>query len=184
MRVIALTVLLVAASTVSDPATDQRRDGDGAALAKLAGVYFEGDGLGSNCTLTLTEKGTFHFRRRGCLGLYEETEGTYSFQGESLECSTTRQLVGRLTSATPTRLRPVDWSPRLYLLRDGEVEEFFEAVDRGWEPRSGRHGRFFLRIDDWEKPVVGLPDLPLPKDWSPRLRLHEDCHGTAFWLTV
>jgi hypothetical protein len=41
---------------------------------------------------------------------------------------------------------------------------YFVPGTLGWEPRGGPHGNCYLRRDDWEKEVSGLPGVP--KDWE------------------
>lgn len=64
--------------------------------------------------------------------------------------------------------RVVNWGPREYLVRDDQLERFCKSVLDGFEPRRSVGGRFFLRRDDWNKEVSGLPDLPSP--WVEHLR--------------
>lgn len=54
----------------------------------------------------------------------------------------------------------VTWGPRVYLVRNDEVEKFVAAVNAGDEPRHESYGRFFLREGDALKPAPGWPDLP------------------------
>ncbi len=37
-------------------------------IATVAGEYYYGDGLGMNCSLTITQEGRFSFKWQGCEG--------------------------------------------------------------------------------------------------------------------
>ena len=56
------------------------------------------------------------------------------------------------------------WGDRMYLLEEEDIPRFAKYVNRGWEPRSGAHGLFLLRREDWKKRVSGAPALP--DKWS------------------
>ena len=64
------------------------------------------------------------------------------------------------TGSLATRLVPVAWGDRRYLVPEAEIASFRSAVEQGHEPRGGPHGAFYLRCDDWWKAVEGLPTLP------------------------
>ncbi len=52
------------------------------------------------------------------------------------------------------------WAARQYLIPEEDALDFCNAVNQKREPRDGVHGLFYLREDDWEKKVTGLPQLP------------------------
>ena len=56
----------------------------------------------------------------------------------------------------------------LYLVPKDAGKAFCSLVNKGLEPRSDVHGRFYLRRGDWEKKVTGLPIVP--KDWESLLQ--------------
>ena len=60
----------------------------GLAESRLTGKYYLGDGLGVNKYLSLSSDGTFHFRWQGCLGTYDENEGTYILDKGLIICIT------------------------------------------------------------------------------------------------
>jgi hypothetical protein len=125
-----------------------------------AGEYYYGDGLGVNVDLSLAPKSGFVFTWNGCLGLYdlnygkvEETEGRV-------------KLVFRFPNdqkgfqGIASALIPVLWGERHYLIPPDRVVDFTNAINAGFEPRSGLHGRFLLNGGDELKPVRGRPNIP------------------------
>ena len=69
-------------------------------------------------------------------------------------------------------LVPVEWSGRIYLIYDSELQAFANAVNLGIEPRqtlqshydvSPWFGSFYLRKGDQKNQVRGKPGLP--KEW-------------------
>ncbi len=74
----------------------------------------------------------------------------------------------------------VRWGPRRYLVPEGRMVEFCNAVNLGAEPRRSADGGFPLAAGDWETPVSGRPDLP--PEWRDYL-LEEPLTGTLTeWL--
>ncbi len=73
---------------------------------------------------------------------------------------------------TEFSLLPVKWGERLYLIDEGDLRRFCNAINLGLEPRSGLisdpyYGSFFLRESDLEKSTAGEPKLPA--EWLPFL---------------
>lgn len=63
------------------------------------------------------------------------------------------------------KMVPVRWAERLYLIYEGELENFCHAINFGIEPRlelssEPHYGSFYLRVGDEFKDVTGMPDLP------------------------
>ena len=58
---------------------------------------------------------------------------------------------------------PIPWSGRLYLVPQGRLLDFCNAVNLGREPRDQRGGALPLRRGDWRLPVAGRPSLP--QEW-------------------
>jgi hypothetical protein len=50
----------------------------------------------------------------------------------------------------------------MYLVPTNKVVEFCSEVNQGGEPRSQNWGDYYLRRNDWNKPVAGLPAVPEP----------------------
>ena len=56
-------------------------------------------------------------------------------------------------------LHIVRWGSRVYLINEERLADFEDAIQRGFEPRTTRHGLFYLREGDQTKPVSGAPYL-------------------------
>jgi hypothetical protein len=124
----------------------------------VAGDYYEGDGLGVNWTLTLTEDHRFSFVWAGCLGEYGRATGRWSQVGGTLRLSPETMKDG----ADRLRLeyQVIRWGPRIYLVPEVDLPKFCAYVNQGWEPRDGEHGLFFMKTDTAGQPVTGAPLLP------------------------
>lgn len=64
-----------------------------------------------------------------------------------------------------SKMIPVKWAARLYLIDEEELENFCNAVNLGIEPRPELssdpfYGAFYLRAGDEYKDVTGMPVLP------------------------
>jgi len=127
---------------------------------ELVGEYYFGDGTGVNCTLKLAEHGTFAFQWNGCLGTYDKNEGRAAIQNGILQIAPKKPSVREGFQGTPTEFFPIRWGSRTYLVATNEIVRFCSEVNQGGEPRHGNWGQFYLRQDDWKKPVTGFPDVP------------------------
>jgi hypothetical protein len=142
----ALVILAIMASTGDLP-----RSG----LDEVVGSYYHGDGLGTNCTLTIEANGRFSYIWTGCLGVYEQGEGPAEMAGGRLVL----HPEGNRSPRLKTRYIPVRWDERLYLIPEEQVPAFRTIVEKGDEPRTGPHGWFYLRRGDWDKQAQGRPQL-------------------------
>jgi hypothetical protein len=141
---------------------------EGAAAAPLpvpsfpdfTGTYYRGDGLGVNHTLQIDARGAFLFRWDGCLGNYAQSAGSATPVGSELVLITHWRGRQKAWEVTEGRYRPIRWGSRRYLVPDEGMMSFLNEVNLGSEPRRGAHGLHYLRQDDWDVPVSGLPDLP------------------------
>jgi hypothetical protein len=122
-------------------------------------TYYFGDGLGHNCTFKLGASGRFSYTRSGCLGLYGRNEGAAQLELGFLDLKPEHSGGA---SSIPLFFLSVDWGERRYLIPEEEIVEFCNAINQGEEPRDGRHGSFYLRENDWNKPAPGAPELPEP----------------------
>ena len=129
----------------------------------LAGDYFSGDGLGINCSLKLTTVGRFEFTWRGCLGEYDKNQGTAVFTDNVLVIEPEKPDVREGFQGTPTTFRVIRWGDRRYLVATEELLDFCNSINQGEEPRSRRHGNFYLQDGDWHVPISGRPALP--EEW-------------------
>jgi hypothetical protein len=125
-----------------------------------AGHYYYGDGLGVNVRLDLAPRSGFVFTWHGCLGLYDLNYGKVEETGGRVK------LVFRFPNdqkgfqGIASELIPVFWGERHYLIPPDRVVDFTNAINAGFEPRSGLHGRFLLNGGDELKPVRGKPNIP------------------------
>jgi len=126
----------------------------------LAGHYYYGDGLGVNVRLDLAPRSGFVFTWHGCLGLYDLNYGKVEETGGRVK------LVFRFPNdqkgfqGIASELIPVLWGERHYLIPPDRVVDFTNAINAGFEPRSGLHGRFLLNGGDELKPVRAKPNIP------------------------
>lgn len=133
---------------------------DSVALKDVAGDYYFGDGTGVNCTLKLSTRGKFSFESRGCLGTYEKNEGNFTINKGVLNIAPKKPNIREGFRGTPTEFFPVTWGSRMYLVPTNDIVEFYSAVNQGSEPRRGNWGQYYLRRNDWDKPVTGRPAVP------------------------
>jgi hypothetical protein len=129
-------------------------------LNDLAGNYYFGDGLGVNCSLTLTSQGNFTFDWTGCLGSYDKNEGSLSLKDGMVHLEPQKPNLRGGFRGTPTEFFPVRWDARVYLIPTNEIIDFCSAVNQAREARRNCHGMYYLRQNDWDKPVTGRPSVP------------------------
>lgn len=133
---------------------------NGIPFKELVGGYYHGDGLGVNCSMTITAEGRFYFTWVGCLGVYDRNKGMVKVTDECIELMPKGKNMRNGFRGTPALFMPIRWSNRVYLVPKDEIVDFCSCVNSGREPRNRPHGRFYLRRMDWEKQVVGRPNLP------------------------
>ena len=136
-------------------------------LETLAGEYFRGDGF-VNETLTLSPEG------RVSLTWWADDGGRSAIDGRA-------EVAGRLLVVHPSSSKsnravpdksdrsyaPVRWGERLYLVPTDRMLSFCNEVNLGLEPRTDRHGQFFVRRNRGmtraaPPPAKGAPGLPAP----------------------
>jgi len=132
--------------------------------AAWAGEYLEGDGLGENVVLSLAPSAGIAATWHGCMGLYGSNEGEVEERDDGsllFHFNRPNGEIGLPTPGTfPSKVRLVRWGARRYLLSDGQMMDFVNAMHRGWEPRSEPQGFFLLTKGDEKIQVSGLPELP------------------------
>jgi len=132
--------------------------------AAWAGEYLEGDGLGENVVLSLAPSAGIAATWHGCMGLYGSNEGEVEERDDGsllFHFNRPNGENGLPTPGTfPSKVRLVRWGARRYLLSDGQMMDFVNAMHRGWEPRSEPQGFFLLAKGDEKIQVSGLPELP------------------------
>jgi hypothetical protein len=124
----------------------------------LAGNYYYGSGAGVNSNLNLSEHGIFTLNNKDGTKISEENQGIYKVEDGFLILSPQKPI--SFPDVTPTMLIPVKWGERLYLVPDERILGFCMDIKQGKEPRKEAQGLFYLRENDWEKPVIGVPDFP------------------------
>lgn len=126
-----------------------------------AGHYYQGDGLGANISFVVSPVAGAAVTWHGCLGLYGANEGGLTQREDGtidLAFNWKNQEGG--FGGFPSHLVPVAWGKRSYLIPPDRLVDFVSAINGGLEPRDEAHGIFYLRDDDYEIPVEGLPALP------------------------
>ena len=126
-------------------------------LKDLAGDYYYGDGLGVNRMISIHPEGWYSYIWRGCLGVYETAHGRISLEDEGKAFFGPAEEGGE--GGLALRVQVVRWGERIYLVPEHQLLDFADEINRGEEPRRDRHGGFYLRENDWERPATGAPDL-------------------------
>src|SRR5438270_7328646 len=128
-----------------------------------AGEYYFGDARGVNGTLLLAPRSGFIFEWEGCLGLYDRNYGAaIEKRGViELQCKFPNHPE-RGFEGVETKLVPLIWGERHYLIGASKLTEFCNAYNAGAEPRKEAQGRFSLRVGDEKKLARGKPPLPQP----------------------
>ena len=148
-------------------------------LAALSGTYVQTSTSQTSDVLRIDAQGSFE-RRFHCCGSGEQYEGSATVRGDALLLQPSRTMedhwrdlsgAGSGSHFEPSTYRVVNWGDRVYLVADGAVSDFCNAINQGWEPRDRQDGEFHLREGDWRHPSTGAPDLPpewqsmiLPRD--------------------
>ena len=124
------------------------------------GNYYFGDGLGVNCTLEIKSNATFAFRWQGCLGTYDKNVGWISFGDNSIVLYPEKSNIREGFQGTPTDFFLIPWDERHYLVPEEDIVEFCSDVNQGLEPRDDAWGSYYLKDNEWDKTVSGLPRVP------------------------
>jgi hypothetical protein len=151
---LAVASVLVPLSLLAGPIHEPAGETSPSGLAEIAGTYYMGDGLVKSLTLVVAPDGAFSFEGRGYKGIYDRAEGRASLHDGELWLETAEER-----KDLENRFLPFRWGDRLYLIPSDELYSFSKAIDRGVEPRPCDLGSFYLREGDWDKSVVGWPDL-------------------------
>jgi len=153
----------------------------------LVAKYTHSGGFAGS-SITIEPGGRFHIDSSDCTQEYYEA-GTYTFKAGVITFVTTKRTVkGHGASDDQARdlldpkvykeeyhadppaddrkdeLIPVKWGERLYLMHQGSLREFCNAINLGVEPRSrlgtdSYLGMFYLRNGDENKSTSGHPTL-------------------------
>jgi len=144
-------------------------------LKSLAGEYYLGDGFGVNEHIRVESNGTFDYKWTGCCGTYSACGGTAALQDGLLILTSYNASNGAAPWGKPIKLHsianpvtrkylPIIWAERTYLIEPEQMIKFCISVNAGGEPRNIAQGFYYLKTDEWQKCVSGLPALPQPWD--------------------
>ena len=121
-----------------------------------AGQYYTGDGLGVNQSLYLAPETGFVYVWTGCLGIYDFNHGSVEQRDDGvLVLQPKLENTGRL--GVPTKLCPVKWGRRSYLVPESKLLDFASAVNSGAAAQKYHQPFFLLRLNDGQNPREPLP---------------------------
>ncbi len=169
MSVVALVILVLCPPPADRPA--------------VAGEYVAGTSASSAVVLQIRESGEFVYRAGAGLQPAASATGPTEYRGRWVWDADTIQLEPVYDEERedypkmPVRWVPIPWGRRLYLVPEGRLIDFCNAVNLGQEPRIELVGDLPLRRGDWRLPAPGGPSLP--QDWR-RFILAEPIVG---WVT-
>lgn len=129
----------------------------------FTGDYFLGDGF-HNANLSIKPDGTFNWSYHGDVGGFErKITGKIFFEDNRLELlpDVDATFMGR-----DLNLVIIFWDDRIYLIPEHRLPIFVSAINLRDEPRNQVIGIFYLRENDWIKPVQNRPLLPIPYNAS------------------
>lgn len=117
---------------------------------------YVGGAEGESIVLRLTEA-RFTYESRGASA--RTYAGTWSEKDERVDLAPSYDEAHEAFPKMPVEWRVVDWGPRRYLVPEGKLIRFCNAINLGDEPRREAPGPALLRAGDWDKPVTGTPQL-------------------------
>jgi hypothetical protein len=125
MSLLGLGIAVVSVSVLrGDPG------GSYVAAQSIPGTYYFGDGLGVNCTLTLSREGRYRFRWTGCLGEYDKSQGSWRMEGDRVLLRPLQPAKEDYFSGMGHRFVVVPWGKRLHLVEENQMPRFAaEAKD-------------------------------------------------------
>jgi len=122
-------------------------------------------------SLTIAPKSGFAFTWHGCLGLYDQNHGNVIENDGQIKLTFAFENKEEGFAGCPGELTPIHWGERIYLIPSKGLIAFCNDINSRREPRTGIHGSFFLRDNDWDKKVDGMkPELP--EKYQPYLLEH------------
>lgn len=124
----------------------------------VTGDYYFGDGLGVNCSLTISKSNTFAFRWTGCLGEYDKNSGSFEWQGDLIVMHPQRPNNRDGFRGMSTRFYPVKWDSRMYLVAEEQMLGFCHKFSKGWrgEELLGRSDTYYRRYPAGKMAEKGL----------------------------
>lgn len=121
---------------------------------ELCGDYYFGDGLGMNCTLSLTPDHRFIYRNRGCLGEYDRNKGSWKLNGDRLELRPEKRNK-EYGYEVNVHFVPIKWGERLYLVDENEAPGFCAALKHDFPKVADIHGLDFIQCKKRKLPSTG-----------------------------
>ena len=136
-------------------------------IADLTASYYFGDGEGVNCYLTLGADKRFSFKWLGCLGTYDENAGSWDIASGLVVLKPEKPNKREGFQGTATRMYPVRWGERLYLVSDDEMIDFCRSTSLDYVFgkdgfHGGRSGFYYMRQGDEKKEFADFPVVPMP----------------------
>lgn len=152
-------------------------------LPAVAGKYFNSNGYSTH-DLNIKPDGTYNYTyAEPGEGTYEESSGIAKITdgyvilianrvlkaGTGMWCSTGR-VYYKPVQPVVAKFIPIQWDGRLYFIKPDEMIDFCIAIENGKEQgtqpvRDYRQpSDYYLKDNDWKKPVTGLPSFPPPWD--------------------
>jgi hypothetical protein len=135
----------------------------------VAGAYLKGDGLGDSLFLEIHRDGTFSATIAGDIGPAKPISGRVTEEAGYL-----RFVSEVVVESLAGRWHVVPWGSRKYLVEEGSMIDFANAVNLGVEPRRTELGSFLLRRTSLGRAPSGRPNLP--PSWA-RLVLRKPLSG-------
>jgi hypothetical protein len=170
--------LIITLSFCCQPPEPVSGTGDAAAIAAIrsfAGEYYAGDGYGFRY-LDVAPSGRFSFELFWDDGGGSRKEGTVGVVDGRLFLHPAKRVSEKaIADGDFSRLLPVRYGKRLYLLQDSELLGFCNAINLGLEPRNTMDGRYYLRMKMTKLVRTGKaePELAaadgqpeLPRGWA------------------
>ncbi len=167
--ILAPMVFLVPSGPTPSPA-----NGAETRVASIAGDYYHGGNASYRYFLSVTPDGHFSFIRRDCTDVSDRNFGGASLLAGHLILSPALPVDEEGFGGIVTDFHVIRWGDRVYLVPEAQKQAFCNAVNEGFEPRPAASGGSYLRRDDWNTKVSGLPSVP--EDWE-RLLLKKPLTG-------
>jgi hypothetical protein len=98
------------------------------ASRELLGKYYFGDGLGLNCYLELTKSGHFKYELVGCMGTYDQAEGSFMIDEKTLAL-TPNTPVASACGVDQKNFHVIRWDRLIYLVPESEMLQFCNNIN-------------------------------------------------------
>jgi len=128
------------------------------AFLQIAGEYLARTGTDGELAILLEADGGFRYTRTG--KVERQYAGRWRLDAGAVELLPTYDEANERFPDMQVHWRPIRWGDRLYLPPDGKIIQLVNAINHGDEPRTSAKGVVPLRRDDWNREVIGDPELP------------------------